>query len=176
MKQPDLFGYGVQNEESDIRAHVCVLAERVYVFPTWAGVKAIKSGLWPEVPAYQTGVDFATAKGFLIRPEGIERCTFVLVPALIREINFSPTDSTSIKGEKAAGVVETMLRRGWFPLPADPDTITDLTLQRSGVDIMVVGNWRIQVKCDYRGGCGKDIGCTGNLFLQTQELNPRQAY
>ncbi len=45
-------------------------------------------------------------------------------------------------------------------------------MQIRGVDIVVRGQWRIQVKCDYDAGRGKDGSGTGNLFLQVAERNP----
>jgi hypothetical protein len=174
MNQPDLIQYGIQDEDSDIRAHVCVLAKIVYVFPTWAGVKAINSGKFPSVGASQPGVDFDTSRGILVPPGQIEGCIRISASISIEKVAFSRTDNTTTKGQKAAQVIELLLRKGYFPLPADPGIAKSLDLQRRGIDILVSGNWRIQVKCDYEGGIG--AACTGNLFIQTDEINPLRCY
>lgn len=57
-----LHNYGIQNEESDLRAHVSVCNATVYTFLPSAGMDAINSH--PEVKskqAFQNGVNFATA-------------------------------------------------------------------------------------------------------------------
>jgi hypothetical protein len=174
MSQTSLVEYGIQNERSDLRAHVCVLALKVYVFPTWAGRKAAESGRFRAVNGWQPGVDRPTSLGFLVPPSEIECCLPVAAGRSIAAAQFLPSDNTSAKGEKAVDVVEVLLRKGWFPLPANPNAALSSTLQREGVDVIVSGKWRIQVKCDYKGGVGDD-GCTGFLFLQTHEINPYKA-
>jgi len=102
------------------------------------------------------------------------RCVPVNAKWLIDRQQFAATDSTSVKGRKAVDVVTSLLQIGWFPLLAvHTEDSDDYDLQVSGVDVFVAGRWRIQVKCDYKGGIG--AGCTGNLFLQTQECNPLRA-
>lgn len=130
----------------------------------------MKSGRFEGRPGKQPGWRQPTSWGFLVPPKAIERCVPVRAAAFIKEASFSQTDSTSIKGEKAVSVVANLLKIGWFPLPVDPKVIEDADMQISGTDINVCANFRIQVKCDYTGGDG--IGCTGNLFLQTAEINP----
>jgi len=175
MNQPELVEFGIQNEGSDLRAHVCVLARKVYVYPTIYGVEAINTGRYIPRTATQPGVSIQTAKGYAVPWRDIRQCLPISADNVIEAMNFDERDSTSAKGEKAAQVVERLLRKGWFPLPAQPQMAKSLSLQRSGVDIIISGNWRIQVKCDYRGGEPKPP-CTGNLFLQTHELNPLKAY
>jgi len=77
---------------------------------------------------------------------------------------------TSVKGAKAVRVVTELLRIGWFPLPVDPQIIDDVDMQIKGTDINVRASFKIQVKCDYKGGIGP--GCTGRLYLQVAENNP----
>lgn len=89
---------------------------------------------------------------------------------LIMAAGFRQDDSTTIKGEKAVAVVARLLQIGYFPLPVDPRVILDADLQIAGTDIIVQAKYRIQVKCDYEGGEG--MICTGNLYLQTAEINP----
>ena len=165
-----LFDYGIHNEGSDIRAHVCVLAGTVYVYPTVNGVRAVESGKFRGTPAKQPGYSKVTAWGYLVPPKEIARCLPISARAIIREMNFSDSDTPTAKGEKAVNVVAELLRIGWFPLPVDPKIILDADMQISGTDINVSAKFRIQVKCDYRGGIGD--GCSGNLYLQTAEINP----
>jgi len=51
----------------------------------------------------------------------------------------------------------------------------ELRVQRSGIDILLWGHHRIQVKCDWYAGPVAHGG-TGNLFLQEAEVNPRRRY
>jgi hypothetical protein len=39
LQNTKLVDYGIQTEESDLRAHVCVNARQVYVYPTKKGVE-----------------------------------------------------------------------------------------------------------------------------------------
>jgi hypothetical protein len=48
-------------------------------------------------------------------------------------------------------------------------------MQFEGLDIVVATRVRIQVKLDFRGG-ERELGGTGNLFLQTAECNPTRSY
>lgn len=165
-----LVDYGIQNEKSDLRAHVCVLARTVYVYPTISGVKAIESGRYRARPAKQPGCDYITAWGYLVPPDEIEGCVPVSAKNIIMGAMFRQDDSTSVKGEKAVACVAQLLRIGWFPLPVDPRIVGETDLQIHGLDIVVQAKFRIQVKCDYQGG--KGMICTGNLYLQTAESNP----
>lgn len=173
-----LVDYGIQNEASDLRAHVCVLARKVYVFRTSDALsvldRGIQTGRYNRRFATQPGVNFATASGYAV-PVGDLRVIPVSAIRAIEAQGFSERDSTSVKGQKAVNVVTQLLRAGWFPLLAvRPDEVSDYDLQVSGVDVLVSGRWHIQVKCDYKGGEGA-AGCTGRLFLQTQECNPLRA-
>lgn len=170
MKPDHLHDYGIQNEGSDLRAHVCVLARTVYVYPTACGVKAVESGKYKARPAKQPGYQAATAWGFLVPPDEIEHCIPVGARNLIEAAGFNKDDTTTIKGEKAVAVVARLLRIGYFPLPVDPKIVLDADMQIAGTDIVVQAKFRIQVKCDYEGG--KGMICTGNLYLQTAEINP----
>ena len=153
-----------------MRAHVCVLARIVYVYPTVCGVNAIELGSYRSVSAKQPGYDAVTAQGYLVPPNEIRRCLPIPAKDFIKAAKFDIKGSTSEKGEKAVQVVANLLRIGWFPLPVDPEIISDADMQISGTDINVQAKFRIQVKCDFMGG--KGFGCSGNLFLQTAEINP----
>jgi hypothetical protein len=176
--QPTLVDYGIQTEQSDLRVHVCVNAGIAYVYPTRFGLAAVNTGEFRKVKAYQPGVNYATAEGFLVPPSKIWGCLPVgagWAIAQVGGINFD--DDTSTKGRKAVEVVGMLLKHGYFPMWARPDVIDDLDLQIKGLDIIVRQTARIQVKCDYEGGAPprpgpKGKGVTGNLFLQVAEINP----
>jgi len=178
----DLFDYGIQNEQSDIRVHVCPVARRVYVYPTDCGLQAIEMGNYPQRNGYQRDVDEPTARGYLVPPFDIEKCVGLTFRSTAWDkINFQSTDDTSEKGIKAIQLVKGMLRQGLFPAPFLGREVTDKDIQIDGTDIIVNSNGsasgilRLQVKCDYPGG-EKSLGGTGNLFLQTAERNPNKRY
>lgn len=174
----ELVEYGIQNEDSDIRAHVCVAVQRVYVYPTASGVEAINSGKYRKLPAYTrvNGTRIKTAEGFVIPPAHLRKCVYMPIPDhLIDRLAFNPTDSTTEKGEKAVQVITWFLRHGGFPLSVHGEVIEDQDLQVDGLDIYIRLKAKIQVKCDYNGG-PKPLGGTGNLFLQVAECNPLRAH
>jgi len=180
-KCKDLFDYGIQNERSDIRVHVCPVVQRVYVYPTEEGRRAIKSGNYPKLDGYQPGVNGRTAAGYVVPPFAIRRCVCIeLNPKVWQAVDFQDGDSTSIKGAKAIQLVAQMIRNGVFPLPWSVEKMEDdpdFKMQVCGDDIIVaIGSSvvYIQVKCDFRGGAA-ELGGTGNLYLQTAERNPLKA-
>lgn len=177
MKQSShkLFDYGIQTEDSHIRAHVCPRARRVYVYPTAQGIEALSKGI--DALGYQPGVTGATAKGKLVKPFDIPKCVSLQINDRVWDaFNFDIKAETTKKGEKAVKLVVRMIKEGLFPLPAgiiiDPNV--SKAIQIKGDDIYV---WtqkscvKIQVKCDFPGG-EKNLGGTGHLYLQTAERNP----
>jgi len=173
-----LVDYGIQTEKSHIRAHVCPKARRVYVYPTPNGIEAIESGAYISRPGYQSGISMPTSLGYLVPPFDIAECVALAIrPDAWDYLNFSDEDSLTDKGNKAVRLVKGMLKRGLFPIPAIGTEITDRDLQVDGTDIIIrAGAIRqqdivIQVKCDFPGG-ERDLGGTGNLFLQIAECNP----
>jgi hypothetical protein len=175
-----LVNYGIQNEGSDIRAHVAVLARVVYVYKTRVGHNAINPDKHKLVPGRQldkNGHDMiVTAAGYLVPPDDIPGLRTIFVPDQIWELaNFDKTQGTSEKGNKAVRIVKWLLNNGRFPIWVHPEIIEDADLQISGTDILVRAKTKIQVKCDYRAGTGAP-GCTGNLFLQIAESNPFKRY
>lgn len=173
-----LVDYGIQNEKSDLRAHVCPKARRVYVFRTEDALAVTDTGRYIQVQAYQPGWEEPTATGYLVPPFDIPNCVSVTVrPCAWERLNFSDADNLSTKGRKAMSLVSQMIRRGLFPLPFFEAADTSLALDINGEDITVTARspeqqkLRIQVKCDYPGG-EKELGGSGNLFLQISECNP----
>ena len=170
-----LVEYGIQTEDSDWRAHVCVNAGKVYVFPTKLAVPLVGNGMHRVIPVRTliNGRWIVTAQGCAVPALSIPRVVPVGAKHFIDKAHFNSEDSTTIKGEKAVDVVQALLRVGWFPLPWDTSIIDDIEMQRNGLDIVVSGKHRIQVKCDFNGGEPADRPrVTGNLFLQIAECNP----
>lgn len=167
-----LVEYGIQNEQSDLRAHVSVVTGMVYVFPTLAGQTAVATGRYRMVPVYTQGI--VTARGYLVPPQAIEGCRKAPIPQQYKS-SIRLTDGTSQKGDKAVVIVLQLLRVGMFPLIAQALPVHAKDLQVSGTDILFAMSGRVQVKCDYAGGEIK-YGGTGNLFLQFAECNPFKQY
>lgn len=168
-----LVAYGIQNEQSDVRAHVSVVKRCIYVFRTEAGQKAIQRPGVRKAPARQAGFSGVTAEGYLVPPNQIQDC---------REVKFFPewegwawlVDrktqlNTSEKGKYAVDIVSTALRGGLIPLWHNAEECKQIDLQISGTDIIVSNRCRIQVKCDWTAG-------SPNLYLQTAECNPLGMY
>ncbi|MFA7463227.1 MAG: hypothetical protein WCY59_08810 [Anaerovoracaceae bacterium] len=181
MPQP-LFDYGIQTEKSDIRTHVCPTVRRVYVYPTESGLIIIEKGNYPLVPGFQPGYAGPTSEGYLVPPDDIPYC----VELKFRDgawdhLKFRKEESTSEKGRKAVLLVKMMLKRGLLPIPTESEIVEERDIQISGTDIFVRANSlkerdvHIQVKCDFDGG-RKELGGTGNLFLQVKEINPFGLY
>jgi hypothetical protein len=165
-----LVAYGIQTEQSDLRAHVCVKAQRIYVYPTRSGVAAVQSGRYRKAPAYTR--DIQTAEGYLIPPDAIDGCVcWRIPPNWFADAHFDERATPTEKGARALWLVQCAIRHGAFSLPADPDVVTDAKTQITGADLIVTVTARIQVKCDWNGGHTK-YGGTGNLFIQVAECNP----
>lgn len=167
-----LVDYGIQTEKSDIRAHVCVLAQACYVYETKKALPLAQSNRYHHRSVFTGSIK--TATGFAVPVVDIPECHTVNIPdSWMKKIGFSKYDNPSEKGEKAVKIVSGMVRTGRFPLMfLGCDLVDDEHMQISGTDILISlqRDIRIQVKCDYKGGIG--MGCTGNLFLQVQECNP----
>lgn len=173
MNSAELKAYGIAEEESDIRAHVGIQTKTVYAFPTIEGVRVIQNASmtgWRIRPATQPGVDFATALGYVGPWNSIQRIRRIRYP-LLWVMDYCDKLSTSDKGMIAVRIIQKLLRIGRFPLWTESEVCRDKDIDISGTDITVKGKWRIQVKCDAR--CGeKELGGTGNIYLQTHECNP----
>lgn len=170
--------YGIQNENSICRAHVCPLAKTVYTYNTRLALAHVQNHTYPVRPAYQdvNGQRILTAKGYIVP---------VMDIPMIRKNRIwddvwgtypiQRQDSTSYKGQQALLIVQTGLQLGLIALPTMGDEVNDLNSQIAGRDIVVHRGVSIQVKCDYLGG-EKHLHsyCTGNLYLQIAECNPHQ--
>lgn len=167
---PELFEYGIQVENSDVRAHVSVVNKTVYVFPTANGIRAIERYDPPLRTATQPGVVGPTAEGWLVRCEWIDDLRRLRFFSWERWPQFAETLSTTGKGTLAVECVLATMQMGKFPFWIDATESDRENVQLGGTDILVFCRKKVQVKCDYRSG-EKPLG-TGNLFLQRAERNP----
>jgi hypothetical protein len=173
--EPVLYEYGILTEQSDIRAHVSVANRLIYVFPTLAGVEAVKKKDDNDlVSAGQQGVTGKTADGWLVSPGEIEGLKRVKVDGSWPDISVKSSLSTGQKGRFAIRVVCRALTQGLFPLWISAEENATEDIQISGTDIVLACEKRIQVKCDWNAG-DRPLG-TGNLFLQRAERNPKKQY
>ena len=164
-----LFEYGIMTEQSDIRAHVSVVAQTIYVFPTKYGVSAIETHQPVLRSAGQPGVKGPTADGWLVKPDWITDLRRLRFPSWPHWEAFTQDLSTSRKGAMAVDCVLAAMKVGRFPFWVDAVEDGRPYVQIAGTDVLVFCKKRVQVKCDYRGG---DPPGTGHLFLQRAERNP----
>jgi hypothetical protein len=172
----DLFVYGIAQDKSDQRAHVCVSAETVYVFRTRDGQAAIRHTRYDPVEV-RAPDGTITAAGVLVPPADIPGIIAVPIPdgwLNYPSLAIEPFDSTSKKGDRAALIVYGLLKTDRFPLfLSASDMVSDHRLQIDGCDLRA--SVHIQVKCDYVGG-EVSRGGSGFLFIQTAERNANKAY
>jgi hypothetical protein len=169
-----LHEYGIQNEASDIRAHVSVVNETIYVFQTHSARAALVA--FPACPlrcASQPGCTGPTAEGWIMPLDRIADVRRLRV-RWTRWAEFSPMMATNDKGALAVAFVVRALELGRFPLWVVAGESADKRIQIAGTDIVVTANQLIQVKCDWRSG-DRPKG-TGNVFLQKSERNPLRLY
>lgn len=162
--------YGIQNENSDVRAHVSVVNKTIYVFRTQAGRDAIKKHQPQERTATQPGAVGATASGWPMPWELIDGIRAVRFSEWYSWRLFCPELPTSLKGDLAVQCVLAAMRNGDFPFWVDVEESDDPTIQVQGTDVLIQHGCKVQVKCDYKSG-ERPFG-TGNLFLQRAERNP----
>jgi len=167
---PTLFEYGIQVENSDIRAHVSVVNQTIYVFETKSGIEAIRQHDIEKKPAFQNGVRGKTAEGWPVPVELIEDLRHIWLPEWEGWEHADPAWNTTKKGRFAVRCVTDAMKAGVFPLWIDATETDRENVQVSGTDIVLFCRKRIQVKCDWR--CGTKPAGTGNLFLQCAERNP----
>jgi hypothetical protein len=183
--QRKLFNYGIREERSDVRVHVSPVTQRLYVFPTADVQKLLneRGEEFREVPAYQDGIDYATATGLLVPWNQIPNIRVVRVPKeWWADGYFQAHHTTTTKGQRAVQLVTRGLEEGYIPLPFNGKGAfngitepTNVVVQRDGSDVIVCGRLRIQVKCDWLAG-PKELNGSGHIFLQLTELNPRKRY
>jgi len=178
-----LVDYGLQNEESDYRAHVGYKTQHVFVFPTKPTQHLLqeieRTSKYKAVPVFSYsahGETIQTARGYPIPLSDLPSLQEILIPIdLYRKYEISPKDPTKISGQKAVLIVFEMIRRHLVLLPLEVQEVVSKSLQIKGQDIVISMNCRMQVKCDFRAG-RKERGGTGNVFLQTAECNPFRSF
>lgn len=170
----DLTNYGIEQERTDIRIHVCVRVKRLYVYSREAALLAIRTHQYAIKSAYQDGMK--TAEGYAVPWNDIADCREVWLHGSYWRVNPIRDDmSTTEKGAAAAHIVSRALQGGYVPLPMQVLEVTDRATQIDGVDLVTRCALRLQVKCDFHGGERK-FGGTGNLFIQLSEANPYQRH
>lgn len=170
-KVNDLFEYGIQTENSDIRAHVSVINRAIYVYETRKGLEAIEKHKPKQAYASQRGVDGFTGLGWLVRPDMIDGLISLKYVSWQHWGLFKESMTTSEKGDLAVKCVCDCIKIGRFPFWIDASEENRESVQIKGVDIVVFCKKKIQVKCDWRSGPAPG---TGNLFLQSAERNPKK--
>lgn len=169
-KPAELFDYGIQTEQSDIRCHVAPGTRSIFVFRT-ADAIALLPGSYELRDAFQNGIKGRTAQGYIIPWKDVPDIRRVRWRTYPWWEKFSQAQSTSEKGASAVWVASELLRSGRFPLWVAAAESERLDLQIRGTDILLWGRWKIQVKCDWKAG-DRDEGGSGNLFFQIAERNP----
>ena len=168
-----LVDYGIQDEQSDVRIHVGVYSQEVYVYKTQDGRDSIDPIKHRKVPVWTGNIQ--TATGYVVPLDDIKDCQVLPVPDDIFDrsgiAQYPEKGYQGEKGKAATYIASEMLKTGLIPLSLRITEVDDKKMQILGEDIRVKANIKIQVKCDYRAGNGHPR-CTGNLFLQTQECNP----
>jgi len=169
-----LIEYGPAQERSHYRAHVGAKTRRLYIFPTIEAANLQKTGVY-KLRSVTMG-PHVTATGHPIPISHFANINEALIPDNIyRRYEILNTDNTSLKGQKATAIVLEMLKTGTAPLPLNGQEVNDQTLQVEGCDIIIDASLRVQVKCDWLAG-PKNLGGTGNLFIQYQEANVYEMY
>jgi len=166
----DLHKYGITEEQSDIRAHVCFPGKQVIVFRTQDMVSLLrkKGSMYPQRPAYQPNVSGATAMGYCVPITDISPCFNLQSEHYDWDRHNYESMNLAQKGDAAVDVVLAAIKANKFPLWVCGIVTCDKELDISGTDITIRASRRIQVKCDEKAWSGG----TGNLYIQTHERNP----
>lgn len=169
-----LVPYGIHNEQSDIRAHVAVFAQRVLVYQTRRMIALLSKRSYTRGYATQPGANGATTgEGILVPISDIPWLRTIPCPKFPWDTFPIKGATTSEKGAAAVSLVCLLLKHGGFPLWVFATESKDSEIQVQGTDIIIAARQRIQVKCDWCAGLKQwHPQCTGNLFIQTAEINP----
>lgn len=166
----ELQAYGIDDERSDLRVHVCPKVQRLYIFRTDDARLAIYTGQYKLKTAYQK--DILTARGYVVPWDDIPNIAEHVVDDSVWDVACFQTDMTTTeKGEAAALVAQAFFQTGKIRFVPVVEVVQDYSRQLAGQDLVIRIMRRVQVKCDYNGG-RRDRGGTGNLFIQTEEANP----
>jgi len=170
-----LIKYGIEEwvETVDMMFHVSVVTKRVFSYEPGKALQTILAGDFQQV-IVRTG-NVITARGYLVPPSAIEGWGTVIPVRIFHEADFKQYDNTTVKGKKAEQVVREMLRGGQLSLNLSVIIVTDEELQLDGLDLIPKQALNMQGKCDWKAG-PRELGGTGNLFIQTDECNPLKLY
>ena len=173
----EMIPYGIDQEESDIRAHVAPLARRVIVCQTELLRQQCKLKKYPIGRAPQEGVEGFTGEGPLVPIFDIPDVRILNLTGKGWCFHWEsfplPSAGTNERGRAAVRIVRMVLERGRFPLWVNVRESKNEEIQITGTDIIIYKRIKIQVKCDYRAGLKEwHPRCTGNIFVQTKERNP----
>lgn len=166
----DLIKYGIFEEKSDIRAHVTY--QKVFVFKTkeLINLLRLKGDEFIKVPAYQANYNKPTAFGYLVKPIMINDIRELHFKTWNEWNNFDEKWITTKKGKWAIRCIIELIKIGRFPFWLEAKQTDNVKIDIQGTDILIVMDQKIQVKCDY------PAFKTGNLYIQTHEINPHKLY
>jgi hypothetical protein len=157
--------YGIQNDQSDWRAHVGVLNQAIYWFRTAVGAAAAQLH-GRLISINQPGVDGVAATGWMTDMPRIEGLIVMPFPEWPHWGRFDQRASTSTKGDLAFQCVMDLERQRGIAARQ----VVDLAEQIAGFDFVLPNGERVQVKCDWRAG--DPPKGSGSLCLQRSERNP----
>jgi len=166
-----LISYGIEQwkETCDLMFHVSVVTKRVYRYEPKNAWEVIRSGNFPQRNV-RTG-EVITAQGWLVPPYAIQGCVGIVIPIpIFHDAYFHKMDGTSIKGKKAERIVREMILKGYLSLVIGVVEANNKELQLDTVDLIPLIALNPQVKCDWNAG-PRELGGTGNLFIQEKECN-----
>ena len=171
-KQADLVEYGIAQDESDYRLHVCLGTGFAYLYPTPGMTRLIGKRNYPLLSGHQQEISDRTSAGYNVPLGDVPGLREIIIPAdLLARVTVMRQSPLNEKGRQAVQMAKALFRRGLVPLPLEAEEYTDLSTQLKGLDLIVRGSSRVQVKCDFLGGRG---GPFNALFVQTHERNPRR--
>ena len=89
LEERELVDYGIQNDESQFRVHICFNARNVYVYPTQEAKNFLEENKesYRCVPAYQPGYKKPTAMGYLVPINDIPFCDEIEMPSEVLWVN-----------------------------------------------------------------------------------------
>lgn len=170
-----LHKYGIDDEQSDIRAHVSLPGKYVTVYRTADMVSLIANNSYRQRTATQPGVDFVTARGWLVPLCDIQPQYALKSEAFPWHRWDHDKMNCAQKGDMAVTCVKAAIIANKFPLWVCGYVNGDKELDIKGTDIIVSAKRHIQVKYD-APAYPKEEGGTGNLYIQTHECNPLKMY
>lgn len=167
----ELVNCGIFDESPDtIRAHVGAITGFVFIFKSGDAQTLLRQRTYPLRPAYTDGI--RTALGPTPAWNDIPNIKSYRIPQdLLYHARQRNGQGTSEKGSAAVYVVTNMLVRGLIPINVQILEVDNKAEQIMGIDLRVNASIKLQVKMDWKAG-PKELGGSGNVYLQTQECNP----